>query len=77
MGSKISGVIVCLAMVVVAALFGYGVYLRSYWAIAVPVILAVLGVLALGFWIGWTMIFTETEVPGPPVEPSSDKNSGQ
>ena len=77
MGSKIGGVITCVAMVVAVALFGYGVYLHSYWAVAVPVILAVVGVLALGFWIGWTMIFTETEVPSPPTESSPNKGGTQ
>jgi len=77
MGSKLSGIVVCVAVLVVAGLFGYGFYVQSYWAIAVPVILAVVGVLALGFWIGWTMIFTETEVPSPPLESPSEQSGNQ
>jgi len=41
----------------------------SWWAVAIPVFLAVLAVLVICMWIGWTMLTTpppaplETEIP--------------
>jgi len=40
------------------------------WAIAVPVIIGFFVVLALGFWIGWTMAVTEIEAPPEITEES-------
>jgi len=37
----------------------------TWWAIAIPVILAVLAVLTICMWIGWTMLTTP---PPPPLE---------
>ena len=51
---------------VVAFLLGFW-----WWAIAIPVFLAVLAVLVICMWIGWTMLTTpppaplETEMPTP------------
>jgi len=57
-----------LATVLVGALFIGGIALQSYWAIAVPVIIGLFGVLALAFWIGWTMAVTEIEAPPQATE---------
>ena len=54
--------------VVYVAAFVFGLW---WWAIVVPVFLAVLAVLVICMWIGWTMLTTpppaplETEVPTP------------
>ena len=56
--SRVGGMLICLVTVVVAALFLWGIVAGppwSFWAVAVPVILGFLAVLALVFWIGWTM----------------------
>jgi hypothetical protein len=44
-------------------LFLYGAARRSYMAVALPVMGAVAAVSALAFWVGWTLLSTEEEVP--------------
>ena len=71
--SRIVGGLICLATVLVGALFIWGIALQSYWAIAVPVIIGLFGVLALAFWIGWTMAVTEIEAPPQATEESASE----
>ena len=49
------GLWICLGAVAAAALFLFGLLQGSYWALAVPVALAVLAALSLVFWIGYTI----------------------
>ena len=63
--SRLAGWLICIACVVLAVVFLWGIALQSYWAIAIPVIVALLGVLLVAFWIGWTMAVTEAEAPKP------------
>lgn len=63
--SQVGGVLICLVSVVVAVLFLWGIAVQNYWALAIPVIIGILGVAALAFWIGWTMATTSPEVPSP------------
>ena len=44
----------------------------AWWAIALPVILAVLAVLTICMWIGWVMLTTP---PPPPLEEFSTEPS--
>ncbi len=67
--SRVWGGLLCAAIVIVAIFFLWGISLQSYWALAIPVIVGFLGVLALGFWIGWTIVTIKTEPPA--AEPSS------
>lgn len=60
--------------------FGLPTWLK-WWAIALPVILAVLAVLTICAWIGWVMLTTPPpppleELTSEPAEPSirEDKN---
>jgi len=62
--SRVWGALLCLAIIIVAILFLWGVSLQSYWALAIPVILGFLGILALGFWVGWTILTIRTTPPG-------------
>jgi len=71
--SRIVGGLICLATVLVGALFIWGIALQNYWAIAVPVIIGFLAVLALAFWIGWTMAVTEIEPPPQVTEESASE----
>ena len=75
--SRIGGAIICLGTIVLSALFLWGIVVRNYWALAIPVLVAFLGIMALGFWIGWTMAVTETEPPvvEPKEEPTSASSS--
>lgn len=68
--SRIVGGLICLATVLAGIAFIWGIALQSYWAIAVPVIIGLFGVLALAFWIGWTMAVTEIEAPPQAPEES-------
>ena len=59
-----TGVWICLASLLLAALFVSGVWSGSYWALAIPVGVGVLTVLGLGFWVGYTI----NTVRGIPAE---------
>lgn len=65
------GVVICLGIVLVGLAFIWGIALRNYWAVAIPVLIGFLAVLALGFWIGWTMAVTEIEAPKPEITEES------
>ncbi len=65
--SKLIGFLLCLVVLAASALFIWGIAAQSYWAVAVPVAIGFLAVMALVFWIGWTMA---TEAP---LEPAKDK----
>jgi hypothetical protein len=58
-----AGALLMLGSVMEVVLFMYGAARRSYMAIALPVMLALAGVSALAFWIGWTMYNSEGELP--------------
>ncbi len=81
--SRFWGAILCFVILIVAILFLWGVSLQSYWALAVPVAIGFLGVLALGFWIGWTILTIRTAPPSPesapkaPGEKNADSGTGQ
>ncbi len=48
--------------------FLVGVARKSYAAIALPVTAAMAALSALTFWVGWTMLTTETDVPEPELD---------
>jgi len=59
----ICGVSILLALVFLLGLLG-----RSYWALAIPVAIVVLGLAGMVFWIGWAILTQRTPVdagPGP------------
>ncbi len=69
--SRLVGVVICLGIALVGVAFIWGIALRNYWAVAIPVMIGFLAVLALGFWIGWTMAVTEIEAPKPELTEES------
>ena len=76
--SRVVGALICVLVVVTGVAFVWGIVLRSYWAVAIPVVIGFLGMLALGFWIGWTMAVTKIEPPPEATEessPASDSNA--
>ena len=76
--SRIGGALICVAAIIAAALFLWGIYLQNYWAVAIPVIVGFLGVLALTFWIGWTIAVTEAEEPiVPPARESTSEEASK
>ena len=70
--SRVWGGLLCVAIVIVALIFLWVIAVQSYWALALPVIAGFLGVLAMGFWIGLTILTIKTAPPAPePSAPSS------
>ncbi len=70
--SRIVGLLICLFTMAATAAFIWGLVLRSYWAIAIPIAVATLGVLALMFWIGMTFLVGEWAAP-PPAPTKKDE----
>jgi hypothetical protein len=72
--SRVWGGFFCVAMVIAAVVLLWGVSAQSYWALAIPVMIGCLGVLAMGFWIGWTILTIKTAPPAaePPSPPSGE-----
>jgi hypothetical protein len=62
--SKRIGMRICVLAAGVALLFVWGIAVESYWALAIPVAVAVLTALSLMFWIGYTI----NTVRGIPAE---------
>ena len=50
--SRLVGGLICVLVVAIGAAFVWGIVVRSYWAVAIPVVIGFLGMLTLGFWIG-------------------------
>ena len=66
--SRAQGGLICVAVVVLGALFLGGLFRESYWALALPVAAFVCFVLGLAFWVGWTIATVRVETE-PPAEP--------
>lgn len=75
--SRFLGGVLCAAIAVMAVIFLWGVSARSYWALAIPVAVGFLGVLAMGFWIGWTILTIKTAPPPPEPSPSPQAGGGE
>jgi len=58
--SKIKAVLLCLVTVSLAALMIYGVYIRSFWALAVPALVISAVILGAIFWVGMAIITTRS-----------------
>ncbi len=71
--SRAQGGLICVGAVVLGTLFVLGLLVRSYWALALPVAVAVFFVLGLVFWVGWTIATVHVEPePAPEPEPGSE-----
>ena len=76
--SRTQGGLICVAVVILAALFVLGLLQQSYWALAVPVFFAVSFVLGLVFWVGWTIATIRVEPehdPGRPAEAPTQQSA--
>jgi hypothetical protein len=54
---------ICIASMLLGAVFLIGVARQSYWALAIPVVGAVLSILGMVFWIGWAIVTQKTTLP--------------
>jgi hypothetical protein len=60
--SKQLGMYIVIGASVQALIMLIGAMRRSYWVIALPVLVATGIVSALAFWVGWTMMNTEPDM---------------
>ena len=63
--NRLYGLLICIGIASCALLFLVGVFRGSYVALAIPVVIFTLGILGLGFWIGWTIFSIKVEPPEP------------
>jgi len=75
--SRVWGGLLCLALIFVAIIFLWGISIQSYWALAIPVLIGFLGVLGLGFWVGWTILTIKTTPPAPEPTPGLPERKSQ
>jgi hypothetical protein len=59
--TRVQGGLICAAVIALALSFVVGLLRESYWALAVPVTVAVAFVLGLSFWVGWTIATIRVE----------------
>lgn len=59
--SRTQGGLICVAVVILGAWFLLGLLQGSYWALAIPVAVAVLFALGLCFWVGYTIATIQVE----------------
>ena len=69
--SRAQGGLICVAVVVVGALFAVGLLRESYWALALPVAVLTFFGLGLAFWVGWTIATIQVE-PEPEATEESE-----
>ena len=61
--SKTKAFILCAVTLVLAVLLLYGIYVRSYWALAIPATVISLVLLGAIFWVGIAIITTRSTLP--------------
>jgi len=61
--AKAKAFMLCLVMVIISAALVYGVYIRSFWALALPALVISAVVLGAVFWVGLTIMTTKAAVP--------------
>lgn len=66
--SQLTGVLIMIGATFQMILFLWAIARRSYMALALPVMVALAAISALGFWIGWTMFTTEAELEEEELE---------
>ena len=59
--TRVQGGLICAAVIALALSFLVGLLRTSYWALAIPVAVAVAFVLGLSFWVGWTIATIRVE----------------
>jgi len=76
--SRTQGGLICVGVVVLAALFLLGLLQQSYWALAIPIAILVSFVLGLVFWVGYTIatIQVEPESDAPIATPPASEAEG-
>lgn len=61
--SKIKALFLCMATVALGALLAYGVYVKSFWALAIPATVISFVIIGAIFWVGIAIITTRSSLP--------------
>ena len=61
--SKVKAFFLCIATLTLGALLLYGIYIKNFWALAVPAAVITLVVLGAIFWVGIAIITTRSTLP--------------
>ncbi len=61
--SKIQAFFLCLVTLTLMGLLGYGIYIQSFWALAVPAAVISLVILGAILWVGVAILTTRTTLP--------------
>ncbi len=62
--SKVQAFFLCLITLGLMGLLGYGMYIKSFWALAIPAALISLVILGAVFWVGIAILTTRSTLPG-------------
>ena len=71
--SRTQGGLICVGVVILAALFLLGLLQQSYWALALPVAVLVSFGLGLVFWVGYTIATIRVEPEQDPGVARADE----
>ena len=63
--TQMTGALIMASAVVQLFIFLIGLVRKSYYTLALPILLAVAAITGLAVWVGWTMMTTEADVPEP------------
>ncbi len=74
--SRTQGGLICIGAVVLGAWFLLALLQGSYWALAIPVAIAVFFVLGLTFWIGYTIATIQVEPYQEDEPPAAERDPG-
>ncbi len=74
--SRTQGRLICIGAGVLGLWFLVSVLQKSYWALAIPVAIAVFFALGLTFWVGWTIATIEVEPFEDREPPRSEPAAG-
>lgn len=61
--SRIKALLLCVSTLTLAILLVYGIYIRSYWALAIPAAVISLVILGAVFWVGIAILTTRSTLP--------------
>ena len=61
--SKVKAFFLCIVTIAIGALLLYGLYIKNFWALAIPAAVITLVVLGAIFWVGIAIITTRSTLP--------------
>jgi hypothetical protein len=61
--SKIKAFLLCIVTLAAGGLLAYGIFIRSFWSLAIPAAAIALVILGAIFWVGVAIVTTRTTLP--------------